>query len=702
MGLKYHKIFTHDHLNARELSEVYMSDSSNHGRLFIIFEVPKQKIDQQPYVDQLINEIATFFDTSHQDNPEILLEETLQKINQILPEMSSSLKIHNWLNTIDLSVGIMHNNSVFMAGIGNIHGLLIHSKQLTTIMDKNDNINPNKIFSDIISGELDDGDALIISTNSLFDYISKEKTKQLVDHYSPSAAAIKINELLETVPDFVTFNSIIIKKPGVNDREIAPADIKKSIDQEDEKISDIIAIDHNQSHTSTPRTKTVVDISGFKNVGVIKKTGSIFSLISLYFKTIASIFAFIGQKIKYSFLFLFSPNFRKRKEEKTIDSIKEITDKKYHWWQHLSTKKRIAIIGLFVIALVFLQSLVFLTQEKADENKNEDFNNTLIAIDAKYQEVDAKLIYNDEQAAENILLEIQDLIKSMVASSPEQQKQIDKLAETVFYKINDIRHINIVVSPLEKFDMTTYLTNTQDIVQKNGVFYIFGDNKLYKIQADTLEEIFNFAGGQVIQSMTDWPDKNKIVLSSLNASDEINYIIFDLEKKQITGDLKQNSNNTAVKDLVVYGNNLYVLDNQNKQIFKYPESGGGFAGGQPWLKEEIDTSQSSSLTIDGSVYMIENDGKIKNFLKGSLEKFEYKIPHPAIGNGAIIKTFRDSDYLYIIDPTNNRVIILDKQGNIKDQYTSQKFDNLKDLAIDPDEKAIYLLNNQHLYLLAIN
>ena len=75
-----------------------MSDSSNHGRLFIILELSKQKIDQQPYIDQLINEIATYFDTSHQDDPEILLEELLQQANQLLPEMTSSIKIRNWIN----------------------------------------------------------------------------------------------------------------------------------------------------------------------------------------------------------------------------------------------------------------------------------------------------------------------------------------------------------------------------------------------------------------------------------------------------------------------------------------------------------------------------------------------------------------------------------------------------------------------------
>ena len=615
--------------------------------------------------------------------------------------MAASIKIRNWINTLDLAVGIIYNNNTYMASIGNVNGLLIHNKQITTIMAKNTEINPSKAFSDIISGELDDGDGLIISTNSLFDYISKEKVKQIIKKYSPSAAAIKINELLESVPDFVTFNSIIIKKPGISDREIHPHEIKKPIDLEDEVVTDTIKTEADHSPTA-PRTKTVIDVGGFKNIGLAKKIGQLFALIALYFKTIGSIFTFVGKKIKNSLLFLFSPKFRKKKEEKTIDNINIITHKKYFWFQNLNTKKKIAVVVLFVIILIFLQSLVFLTQEKADDDKNEHYNNTLITINTKYKEVDAKLIYDDEEAAEKLLLEIQTLILELTASSPNQEEQIAKLSETVFHKINKIRHIYVVPSPVKLFDMSTSLVSTQDIVQKDGIFYIFGDNKLYQIKDNLLEEIFNFTGEQVIQSMTDWPDKNKVVLSSLNANNEINYIIFDLEKKEITGDLKQAINNTSVKDLTVYGNNLYVLDNQNNQIFKYPESGGGFANGQPWVKEEIDTSQTSSLTIDGSVYIIANDGGIKNLLKGVLEEFDYHTPRPNIGTGAIIKTFRDSAYLYIIDPNNNRVIILDKEGNIKDQYASQKFDDLKDLAIDPDEKAIYLLNNQHLYLLAIN
>lgn len=708
MSLKYHKIFTHDHINAREISEVYTSDSSDHGRLFILLELPKNKIEQQPVVDELINQIATYFDTSGQDDPENLLEEILQQTNQILPELSTAVKIRQWLNSLDLCIGIIHQNNVFLASIGNIYGLLVHSNQSTSILSQNITINPTKAFSDIVSGQLDEGDVLTVSTSSLFDYISKEKIKQIVSKYSPSAAAIKINELLETVPDFVTFNSLIIKNSSAVEKDINPEEARQRAAQQQEldiKTSDTIdapTTTDRQKPSAEPRTKLVLDVSGFKNISFIQRIKQILSLAGLFFKIFASIFVYIYRKIKIAYLFLFSDTYRRNKEEQTIDTIKQISDKKYYWFKNLSAKKKIAVISLFIIILIFVQSLVFLTQQKADEDKNKTYNEALVTIEQKFSEADAKLIYNDEQTAENILIEVEEILASLRANSPDQQDQIDELEETTFHKLNKIRHIHEVDSPMELFDLSTTLTTAQDIVQKNGIFYILGDNKLFELKDGTLSELFNFAGGQVINALTDWPDKNKIVLSSLNATNELSYLIFDLDKKQVTGQLEQSANNTSVEELAIYGNNLYVLDTQNNQIFKYPESGNSFAGGQAWIKKEADISNTSSFTIDGSIYAIANDGQIKNFLKGEPQDFDYHQPRPLIGNNAIIKTFRDSDYLYIIDPNNKRVIVLTKEGAIKDQYTSLKFGALLDLAVDPDEKAIYLLNGNHLYLLAIN
>ena len=695
MSLKYHKIFTHDPLNAREISEVYTSDSHEHGRLFIILETPKNKTNQQPYIDEIINQAATAFEVTVQEDPELTLEEILQKLNKVLPELSAASKIRNWLASLDLVVGIIFDDSIFLASIGNINGLLIHSNKVNTILSRNTDINPTKIFSDIVSGQLDEGDGLVVSTNALFDYISQEKIKQIVKRYAPSAAAIKLNELLETVPDFVTFNALIIKKPGGAEIEIRPEDISK-IDQEKIEAGIIDMPNKGASSLAPTRTKLVVDTNVIKNARPVRKAINIFSLAWLFFKLVGQFFVFVFKKVKNGILFLFSARFRKQKEKETLDEIKVITEKKYSWWRNLSLKKKIALGLMFVIALVFIQSLVFLTQNKYQVKTNEAYDQALVDINAKYQEVDAQLIYNNEAAAEKLLVEIEQTVNSLTAKSPEQQQQIDQMKDEVFHKLNKVRHIYVVPSPVELFDLSTAsLTNALRIVQKDQTFYILDTAAIYSLTNNKLEKTIDFSGGNIL---TDWPGKNRLIIGK---NDE--YSILNLDNKQLTAwQFTKTAGNTSVKDMTIYANNLYVLDPANKQIFKYSESGDAFSNGTAWLKDTDDISSASSFTIDSSVYIIQNDGQIKQFIKGQKQNFDYTRPNPAIGANATIKTFKDSEYLYIIDPANKRIVILDKKGNIKNQYTSQKFDKLTDLAVDPQEKAIYLLNGLHLYLLAIN
>ena len=701
MDLKYHKLFIHDHLNSRVFSESYTSDASEKGQLFIIFESLKTKIDQQPLIDQIIDEATTYFyeaQNSQTNDPELILEEVLQKINQLLPELNTAPKIKTWLANIDLAIGMIYEDNIYISSIGNINALLLHSNQFTTIISKNNEINLTKLFSDIISGQLDQGDVLIISTNSLFDYISKEKIKQLVKRYSPPSAVIKIKQLLETVPDFVTLNSLIIKKSNGLDAELKEEKINSETETSVQDISDSQKQTSNKQTkrgTNVPRTKWVIDLKAFKNVNFLKKFQGLVSSTKLFFVIIKKVVVFIWQRVKDGFLFLASNQYRHKKEVKTIDRITTTASRKYNWFSRLNLKKKIALIGLLIIFLVFMQTLVFLTQKRSEKQKDVDYYNSIQEINIKFTEAESKLIYNDEQAAENLLLEINQIIEKLIIHSAEQQKEVDVIKDQVWQQLNKVRHIYVVPSPVEIFDLSSVLENAKQIVQKDNKFYILGNNQLYVLENDQLKALIDFADGKFL---ADWPNTNKLILGNNNQ-----YFIFNIDSRQIeTFNFSQTAGNTSVQDLAIYSNNLYVLDPQNNQIFKYPERGESFANGSAWLNETVDLSQANSLAIDGSIYIINNNGAITKFLKGEKDAFNYHEPHPIIGSDATIKTFKDSNYLYIIDPQYKRIIILDKDGQIKDQYTSIKFDNLNDLAIDPEEKAIYLLNNNHLYLLAIN
>jgi hypothetical protein len=649
-------------------------------------------------IDQIIEALAHHFISSAQEDPEILLEEVLQELNQLLPDLSDN-KIKNWLQTLDIVVGVIHQNNIYIASIGNIGALLIHNNQITQILEQNTDFNPTKIFTDIVSGELDTGDALIISTNALFDYISQEKIKRTIKKYTPQASITQFKQLLDTVPDFVTFNSVVLKYPSGRDLDIPNENIQVTIESDDEEDDGTIHVDKHdttprQDHHKKTRTKLVFDKSGLKNIKTVQVFIYIWELIKIFFAIIGKIFSVIGNSIKNAWLFVFSSKYRQDRENVILDKTQSTINKKVNWFSDLTWQKKVLIIGIIVILLVFLQSLVFLTQKQAVNKQEQAYEQSIDAINNSINEVEASLIYNDEKRAEELLLNIQDMLNDLDATSPQQEEELDLVKEQTVRLLNKVRHINYVDSPLELFDLSS-LNNPKQIIQKNGQFYILDQENLYLLEEQAPNILTAYPNGK---TLADWPNNDQLILSN-----DQEYVIFNLSSKELNSfAFAQNIGNISVQDMSIYSNNLYVLDTEADQIFKYPERGQSFSNGVTWLTDDIDLSDAYSLTLDGDIYVMFNSGQILKLRKGSREIFNYHQPHPKLGKQAIIKTFKDSEYLYIIDPENQRVAIIDKEGNIKDQYTSLKFDNLVDLAIDQEEKAIYLLNGNHLYLLAIN
>ncbi len=711
--LQQQQLFVYDHLNSRELSDNYLSDIQKNGQLFIIIEIPKNKNNTQANIDEIINRAAQYFKTSKQNNSELLLEEILQELNQFLPELNNN-KRKSFLNDLDMIIGIINDDTVHISGTGNIYTLLIHNNKCTPLLVK-DIKEKNKIFEDIISGELNEGDVLIASGSSLFDYISQEKIKQITTQYNPYNSGIEIKKLLETVPDFVSFNSLIIKKTGnspqaLKEEEKDWQEQNFFSDQEEEEIKEIEEEDEIENtvqkiikekperekrELSLPKTKWVIDFKAFKKIKFINSINNIINYIKEILIKLKKVILYIFNSLKNILTFITSPKYREDAEEKSIKEIKKKVDKKYLWFKALEKQKKIALLGLAITLLLFIQGLVFVLQNKSEKDNDEDYIKAINSVEVGLTEVKALLIYEDEQGAEDMLLAIQDIINNIEANNAIQKEEIELLKDSLRRQINEVRHINEVDSPLELFDLSSTLINPKQIVQKDGDFYVLDENKLYSLKDNLVNELIDFPQGITLAS---WPQKDKLILSNLN-----NYSIFDINTKSIESfPFNKTTGNTTIKDTVIYSNNLYVLDNINNQIFKYPEQGESFGSGLPWLQEERDLSQASSFTIDGNIYIINNGGEIEKYGKGLKENFSYHKPRPLINNNSIIKTFKNSLYLYIIDPDNNRIIILDKEGNIKDQFTSNKFNNLIDLAIDEEEKNIYLLNNNHLYVLPIN
>ena len=700
MSLSTQKLFIHNHLSSRQVSGLFLSEKTENGQLFLSIELAKEKLDQQIIANQIMRAVSEYFYQSQSQNAENTLEEILQKLNQLLPDLAPA-KIKNWFSNLNLIVGITQNNAIYLAGVGSGNVYLFQQGKISQILDKNPKINPAKIFSDIISGQLEEGDALVVSSDALFDYIAKEKIRTITQKYSPEGAVKQIETLLATVPDFVSFNGIFVKYASTHDLEFNPP-VKESPQTAIEALeSQVLEDEPKPDIKSSPKaikpgvkTKLVFDKSALQNVPTIRKITWFFSTAKDFFHKIALVFKNIYLFCKKTYLFIFSKKFRREKEQELLNQGYQKLETKVKQFNSLRWQKKIAILGLSLVLLIFLQSLVFLTEKKSEQNKESSYRDTINQINNTLNEVEASLIYKDDKRAESLLLEVTDLLGKIQAKSDPQAEELALVKEQTARLLNKVRRINYVPEPLELFDLST-LQNPKKIVQKNGQFYILDQANLYALQDKVLSVLTPLVNGD---SLADWPNEDRLILHNADG-----YQVFNLKDKQKENfSFSQNTQNTSIQDLAIYGNNMYVLDKQAKQIFKYPQSNNTFANGQAWLKANLDLSNASSLAVDGDLYTVLDNGQINKLNKGNIQKFDYHQPYPAIGSHAIIKTFASSKYLYLIDPANQRVVIFDKAGDIKDQYTSLKFDNLLDLTIDPAEKAIYLLNSNHLYLLAIN
>jgi len=154
------------------------------------------------------------------------------------------------------------------------------------------------------------------------------------------------------------------------------------------------------------------------------------------------------------------------------------------------------------------------------------------------------------------------------------------------------------------------------------------------------------------------------------------------------------------QSLSSFQGSLYFLDNQKGIITTYPYFG-SFQWGQPksWLKSEK-AKDFKSLAVDGSLWVLLKENVIERYYAGFLQetlKLEV-FPSPKLFS----KIFASSQlsYLYLLEPAQKRVVIINRLGQIIRQFQSEKFDNLLDFTVSANGKTIYLLDGLKVYKIA--
>ena len=133
-------------------------------------------------------------------------------------------------------------------------------------------------------------------------------------------------------------------------------------------------------------------------------------------------------------------------------------------------------------------------------------------------------------------------------------------------------------------------------------------------------------------------------------------------------------------------------------VVEGPVFEGGYGAKQNWLGQGVspDLSKIISWTIDGSIWLLAQDGEILKFTQGKPDAFSITGVNPPLINPIAIYASDTTEFLYILDPGRKRIVVLEKNGSYSAQYFAETIGQAKDLAVFEDQGRIIFLTGSQL------
>lgn len=343
-------------------------------------------------------------------------------------------------------------------------------------------------------------------------------------------------------------------------------------------------------------------------------------------------------------------------------------------------KKKIIILSIIILVILLAGSIVF--ERGRQENKKADaaLAEILTPAQQKYNEAVELIDLNKSLALEeftNLKTSLEE-DRSKLKDSTSQRKQLDEFIGKVESKIGELGQGSTVANQKEIFNDASLVSLFEgSLVVSNS------DGKIALLSKDGKAE-----------DEYETENKGAQAIASNTTS------VFVLGDEGITQTTKSNgTTKTAIEDaggvvsLGTFGSNLYGLDSTSKNINKY--AGSSFTKSN-YLTGDTKLSDPTSMTIDASIWVLDG-GEIKKFTRGTQDTFTATGVTKEFGDNAQITTDVDYDNIYVLDPTNARIVSIAKDGEFVNQYSWLELKSATSIAVDEPGKKIYVTINNKLY-----
>jgi hypothetical protein len=152
-----------------------------------------------------------------------------------------------------------------------------------------------------------------------------------------------------------------------------------------------------------------------------------------------------------------------------------------------------------------------------------------------------------------------------------------------------------------------------------------------------------------------------------------------------------------IVDFWIYNGNLYLLDKNKDEIYKYLVAEEGYSGKTSYFKSDqsIDLAEANSIAIDSSVYIATNNN-IYKYTAGVREEFNLDLPEKENLSFTKVFTDKNSNKIYLWEKAKGRIYVISKNGQYERQINSSIFSQASDFVVLESE-GIFVLVKEKIY-----
>jgi len=630
------------------------------GRLFMVGRIRNVPENSFYLVNLLASRIKREYFSLHHKSPSDALEAALKEGNKTLQENQERI---NWLGNLDFLIATIVEDKINFTFLGKMKSLILRQEEVIDLAK--DLISEKELFpfTTVLEARFKKDDIIIFSTSNIF-------SKEILLEKSKEILPIDEENLVKVIRPEESGVALLI---------------------ETGKVSQVIErLEPSVEVLEKPMPLSSFDFSVKEKVKKGIKGG--FEKSKIVAKKIAQKGK---EKIKPSVEKL-GESVKDKKEEIApriaIERIRYSQKIKSNLNKFLKNK----LIVILAIALI-IGGIAFGIQQRNKAQALKIIEEKLKEAKNKKTESENYLIAGEKDKALEKLIESIETLNS-IQNPLSKKEEVESLKKDINAKIAKAVNREILkIKPLFEVSKNETQKDWQpsEMVIAQNYIYVFQKNSslIYKWNIYTKEGDFETQKSNILAG-TNLNNQPFFLLSPTSVL---------LKKEEKILPLSLPYENLKIAKMDSFFNFFYLLDKEKGEIIKYNYSGNEISEPEFWFKQRRAGEGAVSFAIDGNIYLLYKDGKIKIFTNGELKKeIVLSKTYPKPTALVDIYTSPNNKYLYILDSQNKRIIVATKQGEIIKEYEDEEFQNSTSIISNFQDKNIYVLSKNKIFKIETN